>query len=120
VQKQAAPGNVPTVSQLYGGCKRIRTAEKCIALGNSREPPAETFLDRVDVEAKIREVASHAPKRLPSRRWEQTRLVNVPPQIEDEDDENEDDSCSDASPSSSANDTPLACLDERDQILQFR
>jgi len=53
VQKQAAPGNVPTVSQLYGGCKRIRTTGKCVALGNSREPPAETFLGRVDVEAKF-------------------------------------------------------------------
>ena len=48
------------------GCKRIRAKGKCIALGNSREPPAETFLGRVDVEAKF---AS----------WPRTRQSSSPP-----------------------------------------
>ena len=47
------------------GCKRIRAKGKCIALGNSREPPAETFLGRVAVEAKF-------------ARWPRTRQSGPP------------------------------------------
>jgi hypothetical protein len=40
-----------------------------VALGNSREPPATTFLGRSCEAAKWRQVSGHAVKRLPSRRF---------------------------------------------------
>jgi hypothetical protein len=73
------PGTSQRFRSSMAGCKRIRAMGKCFALGNSREPPAETFLGRVDVEAEIREVASHAAKRLPSRRWAIAHHISVPP-----------------------------------------
>jgi hypothetical protein len=71
------------------GCKRIVATCKCIALGNSREPPATTFFGRVDVAAKFAGLAAYVPKRLPSRPWQHSRLVNADSPFEDEDDEYE-------------------------------
>jgi len=44
----------------------------------SREPPVLTRLCGTSFDAKIRRPAGRRPKRLPSRRWELTRLINVP------------------------------------------
>jgi hypothetical protein len=44
----------------------------------SREPPVFTRFLRDWRKGEIRGSAGRKPKRLPSRRWEQTRLINMP------------------------------------------
>ena len=51
---------------------------ECITLGYSREPPVATFFGRRQRLDEHREVVWYMPKRLPSRLWEQTGLVDVP------------------------------------------
>ena len=89
------PGTSQRFRSAMAGWKRIRAMVKCIALGNSREPPAETFLGRVHVEAKfagwrgagqsgLPDVASRSLGRrgevwLPSRRCAIANHISVPP-----------------------------------------
>ena len=51
---------------------------ECITLGYSREPPVATFFGPMQRSDEYREVVWYMPKRLPSRLWEQTSLVDVP------------------------------------------
>jgi hypothetical protein len=46
--------------------------------GRSREPLVLARFGRTSDETKVARVAGYMPKRLPSRRWEQTGFVNVP------------------------------------------
>jgi hypothetical protein len=80
VRQQAAPGNDPAACSSTGWIETNRKPRlvRCIALGDSREPPVATFFGRMERWNKYREVVWYAPKRLPSRRWEQIRLVNLP------------------------------------------
>jgi hypothetical protein len=49
VHKQAAPGNDPTDSQLYGPeVNESKAMGKRIALGYSREPPVATFFGQME------------------------------------------------------------------------
>jgi len=66
------------LAALRGRPKRIEAPGRCIALGDSREPPVATFFGQIERWNEYREVVWYAPKRLPSMRWEQIRLVNLP------------------------------------------
>jgi hypothetical protein len=55
-----------------------KAIDECITLGYSREPPVATFFGRMQCINEYREVVWYMPKRLPSRRWEQTSLVDLP------------------------------------------
>jgi hypothetical protein len=52
--------------------------QSCESMGRSREPPLFARFGRTSDETKRSRVASYAPKRLPSGRWEKTCLVAVP------------------------------------------
>ena len=83
--KAGGSRELPSVMQLYEpGVNESEATNVWIALGRFREPPAFTRFGRTSHEAKIARVAGHAPKRLPSRRREQTRLINGPNPFEDE------------------------------------
>jgi hypothetical protein len=64
--------------QFYGWVRKDRSERRIIALRRSREPPAFTRSSGITLGTKFARAAAYDPKRLPSRRWEQTRLVNVP------------------------------------------
>jgi hypothetical protein len=55
-----------------------------VALGNSREPPAATFLGQITRLYEYREVAVYMPKRLPSKQWVIAHHMNTRRLFEDE------------------------------------
>jgi hypothetical protein len=55
-------------------------------MSRSREPAVFTRFGPISDETKVARVAGYRPKRLPSRRCEQTEPVNVPTFSRDEDD----------------------------------
>jgi len=61
----------------YDAARNRRDGQNLV-LSHSREPPVFTRFGRVDVETRSARAQRYTPKRLPSRPWEQTRLVNVP------------------------------------------
>jgi hypothetical protein len=78
-ENRRLPGTTKTVrSSMVLVLKESKAIGECIALGYSREPPVATFFGRMQRSDKYREVVWCAPKRLPSGRWEQTSLVDVP------------------------------------------
>jgi hypothetical protein len=58
--------------------------------GRPRDIPLSAPSGRTSDERKVARAAGDAPKRLPSRRWEQTGFVNVPNPFEDDDDDEDE------------------------------
>ena len=58
--------------------KESEGLSRCIPLGDSWEPPVATFIGQMERRNECREVVWYAPKRLPSKRHGETRLIDAP------------------------------------------
>jgi hypothetical protein len=108
--QQAAPGNNSArliYLWLSIGSQQGHRAAK--AMGRSREPPAFARFGPTSDEMKVARVAGYTPKRLPSRRREQTGLVDDANLFEHEDEHEHEDDWWRVSPPVAAGDVPI-CL----------